>query len=85
MSIKETLTELFYELEDTTLESNVYQLRHNYYNTFVVIDAVDPIIQAVKVPHDTEEGSTIVLFNRDCEELSDLLRKWSDVTLVGSN
>jgi len=85
MSIKETLTELFYELEDTTPESNVYQLCHNYYKTFVVIGAVDPTIQAVKIPHDVEEDTTIVHFNRDCEELSDLLRKWSDVTPVGSN
>ena len=85
MSIKDTLEELFYEVEDSTPESTVYKLSHNYYKTFVVIGAVDPTIQAVKIPHDIEVDTIVIHFSRDCEELSDLLRKWSDVTPVGSN
>ena len=85
MSIHDTLAELFYALEDIEHDSTVYKLSHNYYKTFVVLTSADPTIQAVKIPHDIEEPSTIVHFNRDCEELSNLLREWSDVTPVVSN
>ena len=85
MSIHDTLAELFYDLEDVEPESTVYKLSHNYYKTFVVLKDADPTIQAVKIPNDIEEQSTIVHFNRDCEELSNLLREWSDVTPIVSN
>jgi hypothetical protein len=84
MSIHDTLAELFYAREDIEL-ATVYELSHNYYKTFVVLTSADPLIQAVKVPHDIEESSTVIHFNRDCEELSNLLRGWSDVTSIVSN
>ena len=78
MSIAETLLQHHYTLEDDSPDGQVWKLAGGDVNYYVSV-AEDGIIQAVKMPTDHEAATTVVHFNRVCEELLDLLRKW-DVT-----
>lgn len=79
MSIRENLTTLGYTLEDDGPDGQVWEREGVNVNTYVSLSVGDGIIQAVKMPRDVEEATTVIHFNRECEELTNLLKGW-DVT-----
>jgi len=76
MSIVEKLTSLGFTTEDDTDEAQVYRCGHAY----VVVMKADPTIQAVMMTDDPEGQMLTIHFSRPCDELFDVLGKWSDVT-----
>jgi hypothetical protein len=80
MNIRETLNELGYKLVATEEWGDVYGISITGGNAYVSISEEPVTVQAVKMPDDADAVTTVVHFNHACEELTDLLRKWSDVT-----
>lgn len=85
MTIKDTLDQFGYALVDTNEDGEVWCFGHDHMNVYVSLSVGDGIIQAVKMPVDEETPTTVIHFNRNCDELTDLLRKWSDVTPTAHN
>ena len=81
MTITETLVQYGFKLIDTTDEGDIYATENSDdYTTYVSVALGDGVIQAVKMPVDHEQATTVIHFNRLCDELTDLLKKWADVT-----
>jgi len=85
MNVIETLNELGFGLIDTDDRGSVYGLDGVDYNLYVNLPNENEVIQVCKIPEDEEQFPTIIHFNRNCEEIVDLLRKWSNVTPAVSN
>ena len=81
MSIRDTLNDLGFQLAHSDEPGEVYGKQGNGFNILVSLGVGDGIIQAVKMPESEDQPTTVIHFNRTCDELADLLRKWSgDVT-----
>jgi len=76
MSISEKLHNLGFVPEDETHEAHVYRNGSAY----VVMMKADPTVQAVMMTDDPEGQMLTIHFSRVCEELFDVLGKWSRVT-----
>jgi hypothetical protein len=86
VSIRDTLKQFNYQLIDSNDDGEVWASEHSRFKTYVSLAVSDGIIQAVKAPDDDDETTTVIHFNRNCEELTDLLGKWSsDVTPAVNN
>lgn len=85
MSIRDTLTQYGFRVVDTDEDAEVWCIEGNDYTAYVQLAVGDGVIQAVKMPLDSEDKTTVVHFNSICDELTDLLGKWSNVTPIGSN
>jgi hypothetical protein len=78
--LRDTLRELNYQLIDTDELGEVWACENQDHQFYVSLLDGNGIIQLVKSSHDPDKDSTVIHFSRTCDELTDLLRKWSDVT-----
>jgi hypothetical protein len=85
VSIRDTLQQYGFRLVDSDEGKEVYASESADFTAYVQLAVGDGVIQAVKSPEDPELPTTVVHFNQVCDELTELLRKWSNVTPLGSN